>query len=69
MSYGMKEWIRLFQHNDRFLLEETLNRFIQERDVSEIDVWVNQELWFAKVRYKFQNAPTYCKQDEECHTE
>lgn len=67
MTYGMKnekKWIRLFQINERNFLEQQLNQFINENDVESIDVWTENDLWFAKVVYRFHEAPSYVKNED-----
>ncbi len=59
----MKEWIRLFHLNDRSFLEEQLNRFISQEDITDIKVWTDENGWYAQVRYRFQSGPTYSKPD------
>ncbi len=59
----MKQWIRLFQLNDRAWLERNLNEFIRDYDVTEIKVWNDQNLWCALVRYSYNVSPTYAKPD------
>lgn len=59
----MKEWIRLFQINDRSCLEEQLNRFINQNDVTDIKVWTDCNGWYAQVRYRFKESPPYSKPD------
>ncbi len=59
----MKQWIRLFQLNERSWLEQNLNEFIRDHDVTEIKVWNDHNLWNASVRYSYQESPKYTKQD------
>lgn len=62
----MKQWIRLLRHAYRSDLEQSLNEFIRDHDVTEIRVWTNSEDedWCAQVRYTYPEAPTYCKPEE-----
>jgi hypothetical protein len=56
-----KKWIRLFQMNDRSILEEQLNRFINEYEDVTIKVWTEQGMWYSEVRYFYKSHPTYSK--------
>lgn len=59
----MKQWIRLFQLNDRSWLEQNLNEFIRDYCVTEIKVWNDENYWYGLVRYGYLEAPTYPKPD------
>lgn len=59
----MKQWIRLFQLNDRGILERNLNEFIRDYWVTKIKVWNNENLWCASVRYGYLEEPKYAKPD------
>lgn len=48
-----KEWIRLFSNSEKSIIEETLNSYIRDFDVTDIEVWTNKNHWYAKIRYKF----------------
>lgn len=62
-----KQWIRLFCVHDRSDLEQSLNQFISEHDVTEIKVWSvdsDEYHWNAQVRYSFSEAPKYDYNEE-----
>ena len=60
-----KKWIRLFSICERSWLEQELNKFIQEYDVIEIDIWNNENFWNAKVLYSYPTPPNYCEIESE----
>ena len=63
-----KNWIRLFNLISRSDLEQSLNKMINEYDVTEIKVWNDSDDWWnALVRYYYKTSPIEEQKEPYCN--
>lgn len=58
-----KEWVLLFQINDRSWLQDELNRAVRDYDIRDIQVWSDEQGWKAMVRYHGNPPQLLLKQE------